>query len=105
MADLDGERVGRARMKEVVEIIREQMTDAVDQLVRSLRIRARAGPRRSSASRTSSGSGRQLRSAPGSTRPTRCRRGATTWHGSRRARRELNELELDAVHYRGRAPI
>ena len=27
MADLDGERVGRARMKEVIEIIREQMVE------------------------------------------------------------------------------
>ena len=78
MNDLDGERVGRARQKEIVEIIRDQMTE------RSLNWSGvayprRAGPRRSTASPMSSVSGRQSPSARGSTRQTRCRRGATTW--------------------------
>ena len=34
MTDLDGERVGRARMKEVIEIIRSQMVERLAQLVR-----------------------------------------------------------------------
>ena len=101
MTDLDGERVGRARMKEVIEIIREQMVERSRQLVRRRVPERGLGRRRSTASPTSSVSGRQSRSARGSTRPTRCRRGATTWRASRGRGKILTELELDAIHYTG----
>ena len=100
MNDLDGERVGRARMKEVIEIIRDQMVERSSTGPASP-TRTKAGRGRSTASPTSSASGRRSRSARGSTRPTPCRRGATTWRGSRARGKTLNELGLDAIHYTG----
>ena len=85
LSDLDGERVGRARMKEVNEIAREQWSTARSTGPAS-RIRPRAGRRRCSASPTSSASGRPSRSARGSTSRIRWRPGATTWRGSSHAR-------------------
>ena len=77
------------------------MVDAHGQLDRSSPTRTKAGRRRCSASPTSSGSGRRSPSARASTSPTRSPPGASTWRASSAARRELNDLRFDALHYRG----
>jgi aminopeptidase len=100
MADLDGERVGRARMKEVTEIVRDQMVD------RSVNWSGVAFP--------SEGWARQVYGEPDVERLWEavafCTRldepdPAQAWrdHMARLEARAkmLNELDLDAVHYTG----
>ena len=71
------------------------------QLVDRRRSRTRAGRAPSSASRTSTGSGRRWRRRSGSTSPTRSRPGRSTSTGSRSASKALNERRFDALRYRG----
>ena len=85
-ADLDGGRVGRARMREVAEAslrLTRRRLQLVDRRVPQRGL----GDERSSASPTSSGSGRRSRPPFGSTSPTRSRPGGSTSRRSAGARR------------------
>ena len=94
-------RVARARMREVVEA-GHRLTDGADQLVDRRRSPTRAGRARSSASPTSTGSGRRSRRAVRLDEPDPV---AGLARAPRRARRAaptaLNERRFDALRYRG----
>ena len=82
LADVDGDRVGRAMPRELMELSGRMMLD--EQLINWTSVcvpERRAGRRRSSASPTSSACGSCWRSPCGSTSRTRSPRGASTSTG------------------------
>ena len=82
LADLDGERVGRAVPQEIVADPACSRSPRTPSTGAASARRPRAGRSRSSASPTSSGSGRRSPSACGSTSRIRSRPGASTSRGS-----------------------
>ena len=101
LADLPGERVGRARMLELAEENNAPGQRAAEQLDGRRRARTPAGRSRCSASPTSSGSGSSSSSASASTRTTRSPPGATHVARIGRRARLLERHALDAVRFRG----
>ena len=99
--DLPGERVGRARMTELVEVQMAQMARTRHQLDGPRVPDTKGGRPRSSASPTWNGSGMPWRTARGSTRRTRSPRGRRTWTRLERRAAVLNERKFDAIRYRG----
>ena len=82
LADLDGARVGKTRMRELAARYVTATHPAAAQLDDRRLTRTRAGRRLSSASPTSSGSGTPLPRRRASTRPTPSRRGGNTSRSS-----------------------